>query len=194
MIDMLKNEELKLVYEQCWIHLRHQELQRVHFTSAFALILGGIFALIGLIPTESTLIVLTYMCFFSVFGFLIIHRWNLVYIHYREFTRGIQCYWQIPDPTTNVWKKNIGIFNLKFSSFKLPVSKVYLLFYLFCVGLCFSLILSQFYRHISIILGIPLIIIALIFLIVSIYTEKYYDAVRNEIDDFFSLGNTMKKV
>ena len=50
----MDDENLRRVYEQYWLHARHQEVQRLWFTNIYSMIVAGTFAYFGAIKGFST--------------------------------------------------------------------------------------------------------------------------------------------
>ncbi|OPZ44988.1 MAG: hypothetical protein BWY93_00140 [Euryarchaeota archaeon ADurb.BinA087] len=163
------------VYEQYWLHLRHQELQRIHFTSAFALIFGVVltFTIDGTTSTQKQAILL-FLAFLSIVGLMLVQRWNFSYIHYREMANKIQEDWKIQD--LNIWNREPEIAK-KSIIFKVPASSVYISFYAFCFGLCVGL----FMLAIEIPLIYSIILPSFIAILLILFFTKMAFEYRHEI-------------
>jgi hypothetical protein len=112
------NPYLKIQYEQLWEHARHQELQRLHFTSIYAIIVAGVLASVllrGDSPNFSFLLYF-FLAILSLFGLYMTDAWNKSFASYRELIKGINSIWELPnEPDYREWR--------------FPAYKTFLLFY-----------------------------------------------------------------
>ena len=75
----MNDENLRKVYEQLWLHARHQETQRLWFTNVYALIVAGVFAYFGASEGDNfvKVILLIFLALLSFFGYLMTYSWNI---------------------------------------------------------------------------------------------------------------------
>jgi hypothetical protein len=76
------------IYEQYWLHARHQENQRLSFTNIYAVIVTGVFAFLGIIyQIESDnlntnnfwllkISLLIFLIILSSFGYIMVLTWT----------------------------------------------------------------------------------------------------------------------
>ena len=62
----MDDENLRKIYEQYWLHARHQETQRLWFTNIYAVIAAGVFAYLG--HVEDYTIKVTLLTFLTILG------------------------------------------------------------------------------------------------------------------------------
>lgn len=76
-------ENLRTIYEQYWLHARHQENQRLWYTNIYAIIVGGIAGFTSFRP-EWFLPAL--VVGFSWLGFFICHGVRIPFLRYSRYT------------------------------------------------------------------------------------------------------------
>lgn len=78
----MNNENLRKIYEQYWLHARHQELQRLSFTNIYAVVVAGVFAYMGATHVEEDIksLLLFFLMLLSFFGYSMIHFWNVPFV------------------------------------------------------------------------------------------------------------------
>lgn len=97
------------VYEQYWLHARHQETQRLSFTNIYAIIVAGVFAFLGVIykleitdeydylPLKVLLII--FLLILSLFGYLLVLTWNYPFVLYSRLAEKLSKHeWDLPKP------------------------------------------------------------------------------------------------
>lgn len=87
---MPREDDIRTVYEQYWEHTRHQELQRLTFTSIYGALVAGAFAFIGSSISEpSRLGLLWGLLFMSILGFLLCHFWRIPFLWFSRLAEQI---------------------------------------------------------------------------------------------------------
>lgn len=87
MEEKTKDEFLKSIYEQHWLHARHLENERLWFTNIFALIVAGLLAFLGTIDNEELLslfaIYAGYFIFIlSLLGYFLCLTWRAPFVEH----------------------------------------------------------------------------------------------------------------
>jgi hypothetical protein len=173
-----RQENLRLVYEQRWLHARHQENQRLTFTKIFFAIYGIILAYsysVSAITKDEKLIIFGFLAILSILGFLLIRRWNEAFLSNRTIVRRIHHLWHIPDISVG------RIVGRKF--FTTYVAVIYVWFYVLCFGFSLSLILNVYFPKF-----IPLIFF-LFWLLISVGVAYFYNIILSHdlklIEDYY---------
>jgi hypothetical protein len=126
------NPYLKIQYEQLWEHARHQELQRLHFTSIYAIIVAGILASVLLTGNSQFVrfLLFIFLAVLSLFGLYMTDAWNKSFASYRELIKGINSVWELPnEPDYRKWR--------------FPAYKTFLLFYSLTSGFFLILVFIE---------------------------------------------------
>jgi heme/copper-type cytochrome/quinol oxidase subunit 3 len=177
MCDQEKHWEL--VYNQRWLHARHQESQRLTFTSIFVLIFGGILTVsLQFESLDLKLILLIFLAFLSFFGMLIIDRWNQSFIHNREFVREIHKKWNIPDLDMSAWKKDEKPnekenLNEKKKPWRFPATMTFVLFYSSIFSLTISFIVFNLKPSLPLVIGLWFVLTVCLGCYFTIRTSAY---------------------
>ena len=106
-------QHLEKVYEQYWLHARHQENQRLWFTNIYAVIVAGLLAYIGVFqknlglfpipysrvwtysPIEIVLVL--FLTILSILGYVATHSWNIPFAIFSRLAEEIAvCEWGLP--------------------------------------------------------------------------------------------------
>jgi hypothetical protein len=95
---MSNDENLKTVYEQYWLHARHQEVQRLWFTNVFAVIVAGVFAYLGNSPDGAySIYLLFFLMVLSILGYFLTHAWNIPFVIFTRLAEKIAIFeWNLP--------------------------------------------------------------------------------------------------
>lgn len=87
MEEKVREELLKSVYEQHWLHARHVENERLWFTNIFALIVAGLLAFLGTVEDEELLSLFAVYagCFIfilSILGYFLCLTWRAPFVEH----------------------------------------------------------------------------------------------------------------
>lgn len=88
---MSREENLRAVYEQYWLHARHQELQRLTFTSIYGALVAGALAFIGssISTSSSRFGVALALLVVSLLGFVLCHAWRVPFLWFSRLAEQI---------------------------------------------------------------------------------------------------------
>lgn len=88
---MPTEENVRIVYEQYWLHARHQGIQRLMFTSIYGALVAGALAFIGssISTSSSRLGVILALFFISFLGFVLCHTWRVPFIWFSRLAEQI---------------------------------------------------------------------------------------------------------
>ena len=183
---MPKEEDLRLVYQQYWEHARHQERQRLTFTSIYGALLAGALAFIGSSISEpARLGILWGLLFVSILGFLLCHFWRIPFLWFtrlaeqmllREFK--LEKYRRFIEEETKT----------KFGS----ASAVFHFFYILTTTLFVFLLCTEYVKSFGFVnpelvsLMISLIVLLALILIYDLFFKKREKQVEKKIQDRFS--------
>jgi hypothetical protein len=156
MVEMT-DKNLEKVYEQYWLHARHQEIQRLWFTNIYAMIVAGVFAYLGLIEEHLTkILILIFLTILSLFGYLMAHSWNLPFVIFSRLAEEIAiCEWNLPEKYQRFSKYGKGYEYHKYIGFgkniamRTSAARVFMLFYSLMIGIFGALIVQTIDDHIE---------------------------------------------
>lgn len=130
------SEYAKTVFEQFWLHARHQELQRLTFTSVYSAIVAGAFAFLGseISDLQSRVYLSIGMTILSILGFFLMHAWRIPFIVYSRLAEIVMIKkWEMEH------YKRFGEYDKLVNA-----SLVFHLFYVLLASLFFSIFLLTF--------------------------------------------------
>ena len=93
MEEKARQELLKSIYEQHWLHARHVENERLWFTNIFVLIIAGLFAFLSKIPAEGeTLPILHvsavgFILLLALLGYVLCLAWRAPFVEHTTLAR-----------------------------------------------------------------------------------------------------------
>jgi|GEM_PF-673654 len=91
-----KAGNLRKVYEQCWLHARHNENERLWFTNIYALVVGGALAFMS--QAGLNWYIPSFLIGFSLIGLLMCHALRIPWIKYSRMAEIImRREWQLAD-------------------------------------------------------------------------------------------------
>lgn len=86
----MRDENLRKVYEQYWLHARHQEIQKLWFTNVYAIIVAGTFTYFGVIKefkfSIPLLVFLIFLISLSLLGYFVTYSWNIPFAIFSRLT------------------------------------------------------------------------------------------------------------
>lgn len=81
-------EDIRVVYEQYWLHARHVENETLWFTNIYAIIVAGSFAILGL--TEISLVIncaiFLFLFILSIIGFCLVYTFRIPFLKFALIT------------------------------------------------------------------------------------------------------------
>jgi hypothetical protein len=81
---------LVAVYEQYWLHARHQENQRLSFTNIYSVIVAGVLTFLSTTQNPTLYLgILLFLFALSLLGYLLVHSWNIHWMRYSRLTEVI---------------------------------------------------------------------------------------------------------
>jgi len=79
----MQNENMRVVYEQYWLHARHAENETWLFTTVYGIIMAAIFAAVGAEISEGIKATVTlFGVIFSVLGFLLVYVFRVPFLKF----------------------------------------------------------------------------------------------------------------
>lgn len=145
----VKDENLRKVYEQYWLHARHQETQRLWFTNIYAVIVAGVFAYFGVIEEcyAIKILLLIFLTILSLFGYLMTHSWTIPFVIFSRLAEEIAiCEWNLPEKYQRFTKYGKGYKYYKYIGFgkkiamRISAARAFMLFYSLMIGVFGALI------------------------------------------------------
>jgi hypothetical protein len=183
---------IEKVYEQYWLHARHQENQRLWFTNIYAVIVAGILAYLGAIYKLgngnnstffiSAIILFIFLTILSIFGYLITLAWNIPFVIYSRLAEEISIKkWNL-DPEFRRFTKYKKGYNFNKPRW-MRASDIFVAFYSLMTGVSISFFSYLFFNLDRVYVSLILIIIwiSMCFIYTHIYTPKTVDSI---IEDF----------
>ncbi len=130
----MENGNLRTVYEQYWLHARHQESQRLWFTNVYAVVVAGVFAYFGGIQRIDQLLLL-FLVFLSILGYLMTYSWNVPFAIYSRLAELISIReWHLPE-----YYQRFTMYKKK----KVRAGRIFIVFYSLMIGACIALLLRE---------------------------------------------------
>jgi len=134
----MDDENLRRIYEQYWLHARHQEVQRLWFTNIYSMIVAGTFAYFGAIKGFSTSL-LVFLILLSILGYLVTYSWNIPFVIYSRLAEEIAVReWDLPKDYRRFTKYRKGY---EFGK-KVSANTVFIGFYSLMAGIFVGLFLQ----------------------------------------------------
>ena len=162
----MDDENLRKVYEQYWLHARHQETQRLWFTNIYTLLIAGVFAYLGAsgVDNPTKVLLFIFLAMLSLFGYLLTYAWN---IPFTKFSRAAEL--------ISIKEWHLTEDYARFSSYKkgFRAGRLFTGFYSLMLGVFVALIVDLLVP-LSFCTVINYLIIGLIFMIVSLLTYLVY--------------------
>jgi len=108
----MKNENLKTVYEQYWLHARHAENETWLFTRSYIIIMVAIFAVVSAaIPLKIKVGLTAFGAMLSLFGFFVVYTLRIAFIKFALMAELIAINeFQIKDEYRRFFPKGDNIF------------------------------------------------------------------------------------
>jgi len=178
----VKDENLRKVYEQYWLHARHQESQRLWFTNIYVVLVAGVFAYFGIIEEHYAIkiLMLIFLMILSLFGYLVIYSWNLPFVIYSRLAEEISiCEFSLPKKYQRFTKYGKDYEYYKYIGFGKKISiristgrVLFMLFYSLMIGI-FGALISQTIYNVT---NWQVVLIAVIlFAIFYLYYHFYWE-------------------
>ena len=91
MVDEKEIQLAREIFAQYWLHVRHQELQRLTFTSIYAAIVAGTLAYLAAIemPFPFSILPMIFLMILSLLGILVVIAWRIPFLEYMLKARKI---------------------------------------------------------------------------------------------------------
>jgi len=92
MEEKARQELLKSIYEQHWLHARHVENERLWFTNIFALIVAGLVAFLGTVKDKELLSLFAiyaggFIFILSILGYFLCLTWRAPFVEHTTLAR-----------------------------------------------------------------------------------------------------------
>jgi len=91
MEEKARQELLKSIYEQHWLHARHVENERLWFTNIFALIVAGLLAFLGTVDRQLLSLFAIYaggfILILSMLGYFLCLSWRAAFVEHTTLVR-----------------------------------------------------------------------------------------------------------
>lgn len=163
----MKDENLGKIYEQYWLHARHQEVQRLWFTNIYAMIVAGAFAYFGAVKGFSTPL-LVFLTLLSILGYLVAYSWNIPFTIFSRLAEEIAVReWNLPKDYRRFTKYRRGY---EFSKI-VSANIVFIGFYSLMTGIFVGLLFLQ--TNLKVCIQFTSVIILVVFLVL-VGCYKFY--------------------
>lgn len=190
----MKDENLRRVYEQYWLHARHQETQRLWFTNIYAVIVAGVFAYFGAVKGHSTIEtpLLIFLMVLSLFGYLMTYSWNIPFTIFSRSAEEIAIReWDLPEEYQRFTKyregyeyhKRIGLGKI---SIRISSGRVFMGFYSLMMGVFIALFFQTACNitNYRVVLLIAVSVFAIIYLYYQFYLEpRSLDKIQKQFEE-----------
>ena len=177
------------VYEQYWLHARHQEVQRLWFANIYAVIVAGIFAYFGAIKdiTIDSAPLLVFVILFSLLAYTVTYSWNIPFTIFTRLAEEIAVReWSLQEDYRRFTKYKKGYkYQKRIGGMEASANTAFMAFYSLMTGV-FSALLVQLFTDICV-LGLVLIGV-IVFVALFLYykfflKKKSIDEIQNEFEN-----------
>ncbi|GEM_PF-3638202 len=175
----MSEERFRNIYDQYWNHARHQEVQRLNFTSIYALIVAGTLAYIGSSSFNEKYapLLFIFLVIYSLLGYLSVYTWAIPFVIFTRKAEAIAiCEWNMPeyysrfkfynDPQSGQTKIFIGI--------RISATRIFITFY----SLALSMFVGMLLPYLGVFVNICIPILFLTSVLVLIYVECFEREIR----------------
>lgn len=105
--DQEKTKNLRVLFEQHWLHCRHIETERGWFMNVYAAIMAGMLAFLAQRDLEN-LWAIYFLLALTAIGFLLTIRWQYAFEHHRkcinEAADKLGIVAEVDIPAKHIWK------------------------------------------------------------------------------------------
>ncbi len=153
---LFKKKIYEKIYEQYWLHARHQENQRLWFTNIYAMIVTGVFTYFS--AKRFDVIILMFLLLLSLLGYFLIYTWNISFTIFSRLAEEIAIReWELPEDYRRFTKYRRGY---EFSRI-ISVNTIFIGFYSLMIGILTGLLIQNVF---NIYTQITLVITIIVFL------------------------------
>lgn len=182
---MTNNDTLIAVYEQYCLHARHQELQRLTFTSIYGVLVAGTLAFIGSVSIPTARIgAIVGLLIISLLGFHLCHIWRIPFLWFSRIPEQML----IEDFKLGKYRRFYSEDKEEFKIKLLSGSTLFHFFYIFMESF-FSFLLVVVLREdlVGITIGIvaSIIVVFILSLVYCFVFRKREEMVKDEINRRF---------
>jgi hypothetical protein len=186
---MTSGDNLKGIYEQYWLHARHQETQRLWFTNVFAVIVAGVFAYMGKSNDDTyDVYLLLFLTILSILGYFLTHAWNIPFVIFTRLAEKMAIIeWDLPRDYQRFTKYG----DIKYRK-PVSASKMIMIFYSLMISVFGMMLITKVFEISD--YSISILILIAIFLAAYLYyhcvldpntIKKIQKQFKSEVDDYY---------
>lgn len=169
----MDDDNLRKVYEQYWLHARHQENQRLWFTNVYVVLVAGIFAYFGGIQRIDPF-PLIFLLILSTLGYAMTYSWNVPFTIYSRLAELISIReWHLPE-----YYQRFTMYNKK----KVRAGRIFIAFYSVMIGLFVTLLFQANFFTGCWTIAVGILVFVALYLVYHLYLEKQITETQREFE------------